>query len=236
MEDKNNEKLNQILSLLDEGYSATEIADQLGYKRSDQVSQYLRRSGYRWDNNKKKFLKENPDKKETGNQEKREEVKPEQIINDFKNGNDPKKVAKNLGFTDYLEMALYMKNKGYVWDDNDGNYVYFKEENNQSTGEKELSPRSDERKFLSLLELLATNEKQLRDLFDDVERQNSLPRYHISGHTITKTISISARLNDLVIEYAQERNLTHKEIFAISLVQFLRRYGYNSHVNSLFEK
>ena len=230
-----NDKLNKIIQLLDEGYSTTEIAGQLGYKHRDQVSQFLRRSGYRWDKNKKKFTLQSPDQKEASSQANKEDDKPERIIDDFKNGNDPKRVAKNNGFKDYLEMALYMKNKGYAWNDHIGNYEFLNQEDNILTGQKEPVPGSDGRKFLSLLELLAANEKQLRNLFDDVERQNTLPRYHISGHTITKTISISARLNDLVIEYARERNLTHKEIFAISLIQFFRRYGYNSHVNTLFE-
>jgi len=235
VENSNNDKLNKILYLLDEGYSTSEIANKLGYKRSDQVSQYLRRSGYRWDKSVRKFTIEIPDNKEIDHQVEREDVKPEQVINDFKNGNDPKKVAKNNGFKDYLEMAAYMKSRGYTWNDEPGNYEYKNQEENELKRKEELSSGSDECKYLSILELLAANEEQLRNLFDDVGREKALPRYHITGHTITKTISISVKLNDLVTEYARERNLTHKEIFLISLVQFFRRYGYKSSVNSLFE-
>jgi len=135
-----NDKLNKIIQLLDEGYSTTEIAGQLGYKHRDQVSQFLRRSGYRWDKNKKKFTLQSPDQKEASSQINNEDVKPERIINDFKNGNDPKRVAKNNGFTDYLEMALYMKNKGYAWNDHIGNYEFLNQEDNILTGQKEPVP------------------------------------------------------------------------------------------------
>jgi len=235
MENSNNDRLNKILYLLDEGYSTSEIANKLGYKRSDQVSQYLRRSGYRWDKNERKFTMETPDDKEIDQKKEEEVFKPQQVINDFKNGNDPKKVAKNNGFKDYLEMAAYMKTRGYTWNDDLDNYEFKNQEGKKLKKKEEFSSGSDECKYLSILELLAANEEQLRKLFDEVERQNSLPRYHVTGHTIAKTISISAKLNDLVTEYARERNLTHKEIFTISLIQFLRRYGYKSYVNTLFE-
>lgn len=236
MENSSNDRLNKILYLLDEGYSTSEIANKLGYKRSDQVSQYLRRSGYRWDKNEKKFTMEIPDDKEIDQKKEEEVFKPEQVIDDFKNGNDPKKVAKNSGFKDYLEMAAYMKTRGYTWNDDLGNYEYKNQEENDLKRKEDLLTSSDECKYQSILELLVANEEQLRNLFDDTENQNSLPRYHITGHTIAKTISIPAKLNDMVTEYSRERNLTHKEIFTVSLVQFLRRYGYKSYVSTLFEK
>ena len=53
-------------------------------------------------------------------------VKVENIISAFESPNaDPKSIAKKYGFNNHIEMADYMKSKGYKWDISKNNYIKF---------------------------------------------------------------------------------------------------------------
>jgi len=45
------------------------------------------------------------------------------VLQLFQQGMDARLVAEKVGYTSYREMAIQMKEKGYVWDDQQNNYT-----------------------------------------------------------------------------------------------------------------
>jgi hypothetical protein len=148
-----------------------------------------------------------------------------------------------------------MKSKGYIWSSEKNNYILKKgiitgeenepeESNLQEDNEVNNSdPNSTDlinqfqrfSKLIPMLELIEKNSDKIADVLS-INTQKTIPRYIIGGITITKSLCMSYPLSELVKEFSIEKNISQKEIFEVAIIEFLKKYGFENEVNSLFGK
>ncbi|MFZ5968238.1 MAG: hypothetical protein ACOYVK_13825 [Bacillota bacterium] len=236
-------KMEYIMNQAASGKTNKEIAEELGYKDVHNLYVFMRRKGYVWNSNKGLYVVKG-EKQEEASQEVMEDTptgKIGSIILMFAKKMDGKEIAKSLKFSSYQEMADYMKSKGYQWDSKKGNYIKtvvevkaepVKEEHPQAeqTTEEQAYNKSIMEEYGDILKLLKANKDKLTKIFKAVESNPSIPRYTLSGFNIPKTISIASSLDRIVKEFSEEKNISQKDIVEVALVDFLKKYGYESQV------
>ncbi len=229
MGNKKHDKTQIILQMFSEGYGCKEIAEKIGYKNSKQISCYMRRKGYRWDEKNNTYLAENEEHLDQSIKISSESSKADSMVVDFNNGSDLKIIVEKYGFENNLELGNYLRRNGYSWDNQAGTYVLDKQEPGSAFEKKQVVTTSSPEGKLDQAsqERQVNNEKRFREIkADDSSHIRKLPRYVIPGHTILKTMGITVRLNELIRAYAREYNLSQKEIFTIALIGFFEKYGY----------
>lgn len=102
--------------------------------------------------------------------------KEAQILKLFEERNDPRDVAKEVGFKNHLVLAEYMKDKGYLWNQKTQRYEQQVGEIRQKTEGKAEKFAGNEEEMLQLL--LQNKDKLLEMLSINGE---SLPHYNMSG-------------------------------------------------------
>jgi hypothetical protein len=81
-------------------------------------------------------------------------------------------------------------------------------------------------RFLPLLEYLEDNKDQLKHLLQTTDSKQ-IPHYNFQGgNTITKSVSMSSNLDQLIRDFAKEMGVSQRVIFEAALIQFMERYGY----------
>jgi hypothetical protein len=60
-----------------------------------------------------------------------------------------------------------------------------------------------------------------------------LPRYILPGVSKVKSINISSSLDGLIQDYSREFNVSQKDMFQIAMVEFFKKYGYQSEVKAV---
>ncbi|WP_077369479.1 hypothetical protein [Anaerosalibacter sp. Marseille-P3206] len=239
-----------ILRSLAEGKTREEIAKILKHKSFRTLDMFMRRRGYKWDSEKQNYILES--QKTNDDYDSISSSKVQQIIDLFKAKIDPKEIAKRVGMTDHMAIAQYMKDKGYAWSPEEQNYTLIKGEipqtntvsiNNNTPENVNIEYETEPTTYLSkldrleklipLLETIDKNKERILDLLV-INDEGTIPRYVVGGITITKSICMSHRLANLVKEFSIEKNISQKEIFEIAIIEFLKKYGYESEINALF--
>jgi len=105
--------------------------------------------------------------------------------------------------------------------------------NNHSNDTKGFPPISRIEKLLPMLEMIERHKDKLIQLLA-INEGNTIPRYVIGGVTITKSLCMSHTLSELIKEFSKEKNLSQREIFEVAIIEFLKKYGFENEVNSLF--
>lgn len=246
-----------ILKKLMEGKTREELAEELHHKNFRTIDMYMRRRGYVWDTDKQIYItkSEAPPKEEYTSST----SKVEKILSLFKAGIDPREVAKRVSMKDHRAVAEYMRNKGYVWSAEKQTYILQKgkqeapllyEPPDSSLAATPVLPEEklleeyslenlDEdhlsrlERLLPMLEMMDRNKEKLAELLS-VGQGNKIPRYIVGGITITKSLCMSHPLAELVKEFSREKNISQREIFEVSIIEFLKKYGYEKEVQSLF--
>ncbi|WPC42246.1 hypothetical protein [Clostridium sp. JS66] len=241
-----------ILKCLMKGITREDLATKLNHKNYRTLDMYMRRRGYFWDSEKQTYIKK-ANSNTNISYESPSSGKTEKIISLFSAGLEPLDIAKKVGMADHRSMAEYMKSKGYIWSHEKHNYIllkgelptedsiHFKEnieqcDYNEYSTEIENLPHDELQKLetlLPMLEMINKNKEKLAELLC-TSLTSTLPRYSVGGITITKSLCMSHSLSQLVKEFSKEKNISQREIFEISIVEFLKKYGYESEVNALF--
>lgn len=245
-----------ILKKLLSGKTREQIALELHHKSYRTIDMYMRRRGYIWDTNKQIYIIKSKNDSKLNIEDEMPTTKIQRIINLFNEGLDPINVAKKVGMKDHRTMAMYMKSKGYIWSSEKNNYILEKglvtQEENKPEGLNNLPEKieaSNENsnnvdavsqfqrfsKLIPMLEMIEKNSDKIAD-FLSINPQKTIPRYIIGGITITKSLCMSYPLSELVKEFSIEKNISQKEIFEVAIIEFLKKYGFENEVNSLFEK
>ena len=255
------EKVNYILTALKNGKSREEIADDLNYSSYKSMDMYIRRKNFRWDSNRGTYVPKAGDlefenKKLTGISS-----KADLIISLFADdGNDPKTVAKKVGFNDHKDLADFMKRQGYVWSSEERNYIQSSENvdaedksNNEvsKTSNKDLAEEIQKQiqrqvnisqrlaKFNPVLEFLEENMEVLEEMVEKTGNQEDsegeIPHFAVPGTTKTKSVYMADQLAALVTELSKVKNVSQREIFEAAVIEYLRKYGYDDAVESLIE-
>jgi hypothetical protein len=247
------EKLELALKYLSEGKTRFEAARALGYKEADGMDRYLRRRGYLW-NIKTRVYEHSKDDVSNMNPINNTPSRVLKILTMLSKGIDGKDIAKYCKFKNHQELAMYMKNKGYVWDSDKERYIkknvevpYDELEENENiengtdnviymNPEKVLATESIRTENnADILDILKDNKEKLFELLTPQKTiENRIPRYIIKGSPITKSIYISTEIDRMIKDFSTEKNVTQKEIFQVALVEFLRKYGYRKEIENLF--
>ncbi|KAJ52039.1 hypothetical protein BD780_000013 [Clostridium tetanomorphum] len=249
-----------ILKRLMEGITRDEIAIELNHKNYRTIDMYMRRHGYSWNSEKQIYVK-GIDSEKKLNFDQPTTGKIKRILSLFDAGMDPTEIAKKLGMKDHRSIATYMKSKGYIWSSEQQNYILLKGDvssNDKNDNNIELDDsleldntdnsnyysqlnKSDlsidgMEKFESLLpmlEMINKNKDKLAELLS-INSSATIPRYIVGGITITKSLCMSHSLAELIKEFSKEKNISQREIFEVAIIEFLKKYGYESEINTLF--
>ena len=256
------DRVKHILRSLVEGKTRDELAAELGHSSYKTLDIYMKRKNFKWDRDKKNYVPAHSRlERQNIGVSSVSSSKVATIISLFqKEGADAKTIAKRLAFADHRELATYMKMRGYQWSSEKGNYfkVYgeIQEEKDASTApagysgdvsdELVTSPLSSAistkmsrldpgqlERFLPLLEMLERNKDKLVDLIIPGSESGKVPRYAVPGVFVTKSVHMTNTLDTLVREYSKEKNISQRDIFAVALIEFFRRYGYEREIETL---
>ncbi|MFE1627013.1 hypothetical protein ACFLFF_09740 [Brevibacillus reuszeri] len=250
------ERATDILRGLVEGKTRDELAEEFGYKNYKTLDIYMRRRNFVWDRYKQNYVhaysKLDSQEIEVGVAT---SSKVATVISMFqKEGADAKTIAKRLGFTDHRDLATYMKGKGYKWSYEIGNYqkVYGRietEDTPLAAQSNQVPPLTETplpsigvslgdskellERFWPLLELLERNRGRLIDLIVPGAESGTVPRYAVPGIFVTKSVHMTNTLDQMVREYSKEKNISQRDIFAVALIEFFQRYGYEREIETL---
>jgi hypothetical protein len=247
------ERVIEILDALSKKVTMQELAKRYGHTNAKTNDIYMRRRNFRWDSNKMTYV---PKLQEQALVPERvmPTTKTGMIIEMMKNKSfDIDEVCHKVGFKDHRQLAEYMSEKGYQWSPAESNY---KRVNTPTLDEKlpiiiptiqketsvpiksttksdQLSHDTSLIRFLPLLEELDTYRDKLLELIKPSSKNDTLPRYVIPGRTSGKTIQMAEPLQDMAVQYCNERNIKQRELFEMALIEFLKRNGYDYEVANL---
>lgn len=247
-----------ILKSLLSGKSREEIALELNHKSYRTLDMYMRRRGYAWNSERQIYIKKVVENSNI--EDEPPTTKVQRIISLFNTNSDPMEVAKKVGMKDHRTMAMYMKSKGYSWSSEKQNYVLVKglvdsdnnevfnitneninnipSINNNTQPSENIDVFSQFERFIKLipmLEVIDKNSDKVAELLS-INSRSTIPRYIVGGVTITKSLCMSHPLSELVKEFSIEKNISQREIFEVAIIEFLKKYGFENEVNSLFQK
>jgi hypothetical protein len=255
------ERVKEILRGLAQGKTRDELAVAFGHKNYKSLDMHMRRRNFTWDRHRQTYVPEFCRFETEGfNDGPPPSTKVANVLSFFeKEDADPRVIAKQLGFSDHRELASYMKGKGYEWSTEKKNYVrkvgIVEKTEAAAVEEKDVgvadggaaaSKRqadsvcyvqepgsSDLSRFLPLLEMLEKNKDRLFGLILPGADGGKVPRYVVPGVLMTKSVHMPNTLDNLVKEYAREKNISQRDIFQVALIDFFRRYGYEREIDTL---
>lgn len=246
------EKVKEILHGLAHKKTREELAEEAGNSNWKSIDMYMRRRNFTWDSHKQTYApKIKPVKQELMT----DSSKAGHVLSLLSNeGMEVRTVAERLGFKDHRELAQYMNVRGYVWDGEDNNYVKqvgevplhkeLKDElvwdenipSNVNTSVHSKGNGSDMDRFLPLLEMLEGYQDRLLDLIAPASQTGTMPRFIIPGVGKTKTVQMMNTIEQLVVDFSREKNISQRELFEVALIEFFRKYGYGQEVDRLLSK
>lgn len=195
----------------------------------------IRRKNFVWDGKDQMYKPKNKEyKPEFVPGSARSEI----VINLFRTNTNPKKVAKEAGFKDYLQMAEHMEKDGFKWSMEDDNYVKVEsKESEESDNKQRTGPVMHEEtilqlgKYLPLLELLKQRKKEIIELLDEAKEKEDIAgqapaTYSVKGKANTKNIYMSRLMANKLEEFSSLHNITQRQIVEAALVRYFRDFNY----------
>lgn len=247
------EKVKAVLREMATGKSLVDIAKDMNYGNSKSLDIYMRRRNFHMNKGTGNYEPIGPER-DTG-LDLPASSKVGQIIAMLDSeGADPKIIAKRLGFSDHQELAHYMMGKGYAYDSSLGNYRRKLGVNEAASASLSLAPTGSNeaepvvaykndtsnginpaqwQEYMEILEILRRNKAQLLDKIILPDEGGKIPMYAIGGTFVTKSVHMSNLLDQMVRNFAQEKNVNQRTIFEVALIEFFRNYGYGREVQSL---
>lgn len=264
MEDKENgpiydDRVVATIEGLKLGKDRDELAKSFGLKHFKSLDIYMRRRGFRYENDN--YIPE------TTTIEKLEEkehdnlpVKAQKILIDFEEGGDPRSISKKYHFNSVEELGEYLENHNLYWNSDENKYElqlnirssgndkdelegFKKSDISQDSNRiaEDISSKSkidlDEMaEYKDILELLRKNKNKLEQLLESKSGNGKLPNYAVPGINTTKTFSISSMLSSLVEEYSESKGVSQKNMLQIAMVEFLMNHGYKEEMQILLNR
>ena len=241
------ERVNEIIRSLSDGITRDELAVKYKHRDYRSLDMYMRRRNFTWDSEEKNYKPVTTRiNKSKNNREDIHKGKVSRILQAFEEENDAKTIAQEYGFADHRELAEYMTNRGYEWQQELGNYVrkagienveellakpssFNSDASNESTKAKSLLKKDDE-----LLVLVKTLYEKIGVAEDPIVDQ--VPRYLVSGIAKTKSVQLSHLLHQLLEDFSYEKNITQRQILETAIIDFFRKYGYKHEVDTLLSR
>lgn len=252
----NVQKIAFIIDGLSKGVSRDDLADDLGYSNYKSMDIFLNRNGYKWNKQKQNYESQQLQKDATRTMV--SNSKAEQVVRFIEAGKELKETAVMTGFGEVQSLATFMLAKGYVWDDDGGNYVKGTDVEDATIDVESISEEATEivptvpswnatgialsleeqflvKQALPLLQQLLENKDTLERLMgsSDADEEATLPRFNIPGRYMTKCVHMTDLMDQLVKDYSAQNNVSQKMVFEVALVEFFRKHGYTSEINTL---
>lgn len=248
-----NERINQVLRMLQAGQPRDKIADQFGYSTWKSLDIYMRRHGFTWDSHRQLYTKAAP---EPPPQEELSmpnlEINPEDVVKLFSIGIlDSREIAKRTGFSGHKEMATYMLRHGYIWSASSLNYINpnpaplqvglagiseddFPEiKEVQTDGYATHNGNLSIDKYKTLLEFLWQSRDQLIKVIESMKTEHKIQVYTLPGKAKTKSIFLSDGLAELMLTFCQKHSLSQRQGYEAALVEYLIKCGYQDSIEQL---
>jgi hypothetical protein len=243
------EKVKEIIKLLDGGFSREEVAQQFRYSTYRSMDSYMNRKNFIWDKRNGTYVPADTLKAQLDTVVNFPSDRVRRVVMELnKEDADPKEVALKVGFENHLEMASYMKSKGFEWSEEAGNYLSsfpttsIGDERgavagtNATHGDFIPNAKGGFKQFLPLLEWLASNKDGLQSLLDASVASGQLPRFTLPGLFVTKSVHMTNTLDQMVRDFSKEKNVNQREIFEVALIEFFQKYGYAREVETLLQQ
>lgn len=248
-------KTQDILTRLQQGQTREDIAEAYGNDTWKSVDMYMRRRGYRWENDTYVLQSEEPSQEEALQAVRHTVTKAAQIIRllDVEYP-DPRGIAQKQGFDTIEAMGEYMKAQGYVWDNTLMNYreethsstpaTFATMDTNSSTiegqkGQETSSPLSTisnetslQQDHLALLNRLVAHQEELFQWLEAHEA-GRVPLYKFRGKPETKTLTMASSAKALLDDFSQEFNVSQRSIVEAALAEYFQKYGYHYQVRQV---
>jgi hypothetical protein len=246
------DKVKGILKLLGEGFSRKEVAEQYRYSTYRSMDSFMSRKNFVWDKRKGTYVPADAIKSSLETMANFPSDRVRRIVMELsKEGADLKEVALKVGFENHLEMASYMKSKGFGWSQEAGNYISTSppvanheesvatDSSDASLEGSRFSGNGSMEQFLPLLEWLDSNKGGLQSLLGaSVASVSSgqIPRFTLPGLFVTKSVHMTNTLDQMVRDFSKEKNINQREIFEVALIEFFQKYGYEREVETLLQQ
>lgn len=243
------DKVKGILKLLGEGFSREEVAEQYRYSGYRSMESFMRRKNFVWDKQKGNYVPADALKVSLETMVNFPSDRVRRIVMELnKEGADLKQIALKVGFENHLEMASYMKSKGFEWSQEAGNYLSTSPtmpnddegvatDSNDASLEGSLSIGNDGiEQFLPLLGWLSSNKEGLQNLLGASVASGQIPRFTLQGLFVTKSVHMTNTLDQMVRDFSKEKNINQREIFEVALIEFFQKYGYEREVETLLQQ
>jgi len=124
-----------------------------------------------------------------------------------------------------------MQEKNYRWNHKAQRYEQQVGELSQEPGKEAKEPTGNEEE---VIQLLMQNKDKLLEVLNNADAE-SLPRYSISGVRIAKTIHLSHKLNELIKQFTEDKDLKQREFFELAALELMKKYGYEAEIKGLME-
>jgi hypothetical protein len=243
------DKVKKILELLGEGFSREEVAEQFRYSTYRSMDGYMSRKNFVWDKYKGTYVPADAIKASLDVLVNFPSDRVRRVVMELnKEGANPKEVALKVGFENHLEMARYMKSKGFEWSQEAGNYISAfptmpNDEEKVATASTDATLEGSlsignggVEQFLPLLEWLASNKDGLQSLLGASVASGQIPRFTLQGLFVTKSVHMTNTLDQMVRDFSKEKNINQREIFEVALIEFFQKYGYVREVETLLQQ
>ncbi|AWI03126.1 hypothetical protein [Clostridium drakei] len=237
------DKVELILKGLTEGKSREELAEELEYKNYKSLDMYMRRKNWRW-NQRTENYEEQVTKatfEDRLDQVRTIGTKAGRVIDLFNSGiEDPMEIAKKAGFRNHIEMANYMTNKNYVWNNELGNYGMktgkLEDKHDKLVTEQTLNvtEETDIKQFIPILKVLQNNKDKIVENLTPELQTNKIPTYLVPGIATILSAQMMSSLKFLLREFSNEKNITQRQILEVALIEFFNKYGYSYRVKEMF--
>ncbi len=242
------DKVKKILHLLGEGFSREEVAEQFRYSTYRSMDSFMNRKNFVWDKRKGTYVPADALKDQFETMVNFPTDRVRRVVMELnKDGANPKEVALKIGFENHLEMASYMKSKGFEWSQEAGNYISTSpltpqvDEGDSIVGTNGAQEQSAQIRsgsfdqFLPLLEWLLANKDGLQSLLGASVASGQVPRFTLPGQFVTKSVHMTNTLDQMVRDFSKEKNINQREIFEVALIEFFQKYGYAREVETLLQ-
>ncbi len=240
-------RIDQILTALAAGKQREQIATELSYKSYKSLDLFMKRHKYRWDSQRHYYFPDTGRDASSSHKELHWLHKPDSrtasVLSLLQQGLDLKAIADQLRFPDHRELALYMKSKGYIWNEPERTYhfrgltaipAHTQPKDTSLSEPSATSPHQvNQPDHDSLMEYLEQHKGILLQLISSHSQGIQLPRYTIPGVYITKSISMNYGMDMLVRSYSQDKNVSQKDIVEIALIDFFSKYAYTDEIQAL---
>jgi len=233
------EKCEFIQKSLRSGISREKLASMLGYKNWRSLDIYMRRQGMKWSSKDNTYYFPSEQEYPKVPLPSSSTPKANIIISLFRDKNaDPREIAKRMGFKDHRELASYMYQKGFIWSDEEKNYV--QKPLVENTQPEDFFARcgtdlagSGLSKYIPLFEILLKHKERLLNLLLPASSPGSIPRYTVPGTTRTKSFYMSETISELIAEFSRRNNISQREVVEAAVIEFLRKYSFEKEVDSV---